>query len=104
MHHGGILTRYSTALDLTEEMRRADVVVGSVLIPGKRAPKLVTDQMVAEMKPGSVLVDVAIDQGGCFEHSRPTTHDDPTFRVHDAVYYCVGRTCPAPCRSPRRRR
>ena len=89
MHHGGILTRYSTALDLTEEMRRADVVVGSVLIPGKRAPKLVTDQMVAEMKPGSVLVDVAIDQGGCFEHSRPTTHDDPTFRVHDAVYYCV---------------
>jgi len=89
MHHGGILTRYSTALDLAEEIRRADVVVGSVLIPGKRAPKLVTDEMVAQMKPGSVLVDVAIDQGGCFENSRPTTHDDPTFRVHDAVYYCV---------------
>lgn len=89
MHHGGILTRYSTALDLAEEVRRADVVVGSVLIPGKRAPKLVTDEMVAAMKPGSVLVDVAIDQGGCFEHSRPTTHDDPTFRVHEAVYYCV---------------
>ena len=89
MHHGGIHTRYSTALDLAEEIRRADVVVGSVLIPGKRAPKLVTDEMVASMKPGSVLVDVAIDQGGCFENSRPTTHDDPTFRVHDAVYYCV---------------
>ncbi|WP_394214694.1 alanine dehydrogenase [Brachybacterium vulturis] len=89
MHHGGILTRYSTALDLAEEIRRADVVVGSVLIPGERAPKLVTDEMVAGMKPGSVLVDVAIDQGGCFEHSRPTTHDDPTFRVHDTVYYCV---------------
>ncbi|MGO1228338.1 MAG: alanine dehydrogenase [Brachybacterium sp.] len=89
MHHGDIRTRYSTALDLTEEIRRADVVVGSVLIPGKRAPKLVTDEMVSTMKPGSVLVDVAIDQGGCFEHSRPTTHDDPTFRVHDTVYYCV---------------
>src|SRR5699024_12433952 len=63
MHHGGIRTRYSTALDLAEEIRRADVVVGSVLIPGKRAPKLVTDEMVASMKPGSVLVDVAIDQG-----------------------------------------
>jgi alanine dehydrogenase len=89
MHHGGILTRYSTALDLSEQIERADVVVGSVLIPGKRAPKLVTDEMVARMKPGSVLVDVAIDQGGCFENSRPTTHSDPTFTVHDTVYYCV---------------
>ena len=89
MHHGDIRTRYSTSLDLAEEIRRADVVVGSVLIPGKRAPKLVTDEMVSTMKPGSVLVDVAIDQGGCFENSRPTTHDDPTFRVHDTVYYCV---------------
>ncbi|WP_422117410.1 alanine dehydrogenase [Brachybacterium sp. UNK5269] len=89
MHHGGILTRYSTSLDLAEQIEQADVVVGSVLIPGKRAPKLVTDAMVASMKPGSVLVDVAIDQGGCFEHSRPTTHSDPTFTVHDTVYYCV---------------
>ncbi|MFE7604874.1 alanine dehydrogenase [Brachybacterium paraconglomeratum] len=89
MHHGGILTRYSTALDLSEQIEQADVVVGSVLIPGKRAPKLVTDEMVSRMKPGSVLVDVAIDQGGCFENSRPTTHDDPTFSVHDAIYYCV---------------
>jgi len=89
MHHGGILTRYSTTLDLTEKIQQADVVVGSVLIPGKRAPKLVTDEMVASMKPGSVLVDVAIDQGGCFENSHPTTHDDPTFAVHDTVFYCV---------------
>lgn len=89
MHHGDIRTRYSTSLDLAEQVARADVVVGSVLIPGKKAPKLVTDEMVAAMKPGSVLVDVAIDQGGCFEHSRPTTHDDPIFRVHDTIYYCV---------------
>lgn len=89
VHHGDIYTRYSTSLDLAEQIARADVVIGSVLIPGKRAPKLVTDAMVSTMKPGSVLVDVAIDQGGCFEHSRPTTHQDPTFTVHDTVYYCV---------------
>jgi alanine dehydrogenase len=89
VHAGSIFTRYSTQLDLSEMIRRADVVIGSVLIPGQRAPKLVTDEMVATMKPGSVLVDVAIDQGGCFEGSHPTTHDDPTFAVHDTVYYCV---------------
>ncbi|GAA1486104.1 alanine dehydrogenase [Brachybacterium fresconis] len=89
MHHGGILTRYSTTLELAQKIREADVVIGSVLIPGKKAPKLVTDEMVATMKPGSVLVDVAIDQGGCFENSHPTTHDDPTFAVHDTVFYCV---------------
>ena len=89
MHHGDIFTRYSTSLDLAEQIERADVVIGSVLIPGERAPKLVTDDMVSSMKPGAVLVDVAIDQGGCFEHSRPTTHDDPVFTVHDTVYYCV---------------
>ena len=88
-HHGGILTRYSTTLELAQKIREADVVIGSVLIPGKKAPKLVTDEMVATMKPGSVLVDVAIDQGGCFENSHPTTHDDPTFAVHDTVFYCV---------------
>jgi alanine dehydrogenase len=60
-----------------------------VLVPGAKAPKLVTNDMVAQMKPGSVLVDVAIDQGGCFEDSRPTTHADPTFTVHDSVFYCV---------------
>ena len=67
----------------------ADLVIGTVLVPGARAPKLVTLGLVAQMRPGSVLVDVAIDQGGCFEGSRPTTHDEPTFRVHDALYYCV---------------
>jgi alanine dehydrogenase len=67
----------------------ADLVVGGVLIPGAAAPKLVTDAMVAKMKPGSVLVDVAIDQGGCFEGSRATTHADPTFKVHNSLYYCV---------------
>ena len=64
-------------------------MIGSVLIPGAAAPKLVTLEMVSKMRPGSVLVDIAIDQGGCFEGSRPTTHAEPTFKVHDAVYYCV---------------
>lgn len=66
------------------------MVIGTVLIPGGRTPRLVTNDMVAMMKPGSVLVDVSIDQGGCFEDSRPTTHDDPTYQVHDATFYCVG--------------
>jgi alanine dehydrogenase len=65
------------------------MIIGTVLVPGARAPKLVTDEMVAGMKPGSVLVDVAIDQGGCFEGSRATTHADPTFAVHESLYYCV---------------
>ena len=86
---GRIQTRYSTPYAIAELVRDADLVIGSVLIPGAAAPKLVTDEMVATMKPGAVLVDIAIDQGGCFEGSRPTTHDDPTFAVHDAVYYCV---------------
>ncbi|MBL5973033.1 MAG: alanine dehydrogenase [Candidatus Leucobacter sulfamidivorax] len=86
---GRIQTRTSNAHNITEALKDADLVIGSVLIPGEKAPKLVTDEMVAQMKPGAVLVDIAIDQGGCFENSRPTTHDDPTFRVHDTVYYCV---------------
>lgn len=89
MLDGRIQTRPSNALNITEALRDADLVIGSVLIPGEKAPKLVTDDMVAQMKRGSVLVDIAIDQGGCFENSRPTTHDDPTFRVHDSIYYCV---------------
>lgn len=89
VHDGNILTRYSTRWDLAEQIAKADVVIGSVLIPGERAPKLVTDEMVSTMRPGSVLVDVAIDQGGCFEGSRPTTHADPTFTVHGTTYYCV---------------
>ncbi|GAA1701365.1 alanine dehydrogenase [Microbacterium sediminicola] len=86
---GAVQTRLSAPLALTEALRTADLVIGSVLIPGATAPKLVTDEMVAQMKPGSVLVDIAIDQGGCFEGSRPTTHHDPTFPVHDSIYYCV---------------
>ena len=85
----GLVTRHSTRYAIAEALASADLVVGSVLIPGAAAPKLVTDDMVRTMRPGSVLVDIAIDQGGCFEGSRPTTHDDPTFGVHDAVYYCV---------------
>ena len=79
----------SSAMSIKEQVLGADLVIGTVLIPGAKAPKLVTDEMVAQMKPGSVLVDVAIDQGGCFENSRPTTHADPTFEVHDSIYYCV---------------
>jgi alanine dehydrogenase len=86
---GRIQTRISTPFEIAEQLRDADLVIGSVLIPGAAAPKLVTDAMVASMKPGSVLVDIAIDQGGCFEGSHPTTHDAPTFAVHDTVYYCV---------------
>ncbi|MCJ1705242.1 MULTISPECIES: alanine dehydrogenase [unclassified Rathayibacter] len=86
---GRIQTRASSTYEIAAQMAEADLVIGSVLIPGARAPKLVTDEMVATMKPGSVLVDIAIDQGGCFEGSRPTTHDDPVFAVHDSVYYCV---------------
>ncbi|MGA8044813.1 MAG: alanine dehydrogenase [Dermatophilaceae bacterium] len=79
----------SSELSVRKEVLEADMVIGTVLVPGAKAPKLVTDDMVAQMKPGSVLVDVAIDQGGCFEGSRPTTHADPTFPVHNSIYYCV---------------
>lgn len=87
--NGAVRTRVSTAYEIAEQLRDADLVIGSVLIPGEKAPKLVTDSMVKTMKPGSVLVDIAIDQGGCFENSKPTTHDDPTFKVHNSTYYCV---------------
>ncbi len=86
---GEIKTRVSTAYEIAEQLKDADLVIGSVLIPGEKAPKLVTDEMVRGMKPGSVLVDIAIDQGGCFENSKPTTHDDPTYKVHNSIYYCV---------------
>lgn len=86
---GQVKTRVSTAYEISNELRDADLVIGSVLIPGEKAPKLVTDAMVKTMKSGSVLVDIAIDQGGCFENSKPTTHDAPTFKVHNSTYYCV---------------
>jgi alanine dehydrogenase len=88
-HQGRIKTLASSPFTIAGEVAAADLVIGSVLIPGAAAPKLVTQEMVAQMRPGSVLVDIAIDQGGCFEGSRPTTHADPIFKVHDAVYYCV---------------
>lgn len=87
---GGVETLRSSPYTIAEQVAGADVVVGAALIPGAAAPKLVTNQMVASMKEGSVLVDIAIDQGGCFEDSHPTTHDDPTFKVHESVFYCVG--------------
>ena len=86
---GSIETRYSSTLELEEAVKDADLVIGAVLVPGAKAPKLVTNAMVSHMKSGAVLVDIAIDQGGCFEDSRPTTHDEPTFAVHDTVFYCV---------------
>jgi len=89
MFRGRIRTRYSTRDAVAEEVYSADAVIGAVLIPGAAAPKLVTRAMLAHMKKGSVLVDVAIDQGGCFETSHPTTHADPTFIVDGVVHYCV---------------
>lgn len=87
--NGEIQTRVSNRWEIGEQVSKADLVIGSVLIPGASAPKLVTLDMVSTMKEGSVLVDIAIDQGGCFEGSHPTTHDEPTFAVHNSLYYCV---------------
>lgn len=84
-----IQTVVSNAFELEKACLEADLVIGAVLIPGAKAPKLVTNELVSRMKPGSVLVDIAIDQGGCFEDSRPTTHAEPTFPVHNSVFYCV---------------
>jgi alanine dehydrogenase len=80
---------YSSALEVENSVLEADVVIGAVLIPGARAPKLVTSEMIAEMKEGAVIADVSIDQGGCFETSRPTTHSDPVYVVDDVTHYCV---------------
>jgi alanine dehydrogenase len=79
----------SSQLAIQQQVREADMVIGAVLIPGAKAPKLVTNELVSEMKPGSVLVDIAVDQGGCFEDTHPTTHADPTFEVHNSIFYCV---------------
>lgn len=84
-----VQTIVSNAYELERAVVEADLVIGAVLIPGAKAPKLVTNALVAKMKPGSVLVDIAIDQGGCFEDSHPTTHAEPIFRIHDSVFYCV---------------
>jgi len=86
---GRITLAMSTELEIEESVQDADLVIGAVLIPGARAPKLITRAMLPTMKPGAVLVDVAIDQGGCAETSRPTTHSEPTYVVDDVVHYCV---------------
>ena len=79
----------SSSLQVEESVAEADVVIGAVLIPGARAPKLVTRAMLADMKQGAVIVDVAIDQGGCFETARPTTHSNPVYEVDGITHYCV---------------
>lgn len=89
IYQGRIKTLASTYGAIDREVKSADLVVGAVLVHGAKAPKLVTNEQVKNMKPGAVLVDIAIDQGGCFEDSRATTHAEPTFKVHDAIFYCV---------------
>lgn len=86
---GRIKTLASSFHAIDREIKNADLVIGAVLVHGAKAPKLVSNAQVKSMKPGAVLVDIAIDQGGCFEDSRPTTHAEPTFKIHDAIFYCV---------------
>lgn len=86
---GTVKTLMSSTHAIEEEALQADLVIGAVLIHGAKAPKLITNELVKRMKAGSVLVDIAIDQGGCFEDSRPTTHAEPTFEVHSSIFYCV---------------
>ncbi len=89
IYQGHLQTVASNAYEVEKAISDADLVIGAVLVPGAKAPTLVTNEQVSRMKPGSVLVDISIDQGGCFEDSRPTTHADPTYPVHDSVFYCV---------------
>ena len=89
IYQGHCQTVTSNAYEVERAIADADLVIGAVLVPGAKAPTLVTNEQVSRMKPGSVLVDIAIDQGGCFEDSRATTHEDPTFKVHNSVFYCV---------------
>ena len=89
IYAGRIKTIASNTFEIDRAVVSADMVIGSVLVPGAKAPKLVSNELVSRMKPGSVLVDIAIDQGGCFADSHPTTHADPTFTVHQSLFYCV---------------
>jgi alanine dehydrogenase len=89
IYEGRISTLYSDPITIEETVLSADLVVGAVLVAGARAPRLVTEAMVKKMEAGSVIVDVAVDQGGCVETCRPTTHEDPTYLVHDVIHYCV---------------
>jgi alanine dehydrogenase len=86
---GAVETLYSNPENIENAVARADLVIGAVLIPGAKAPHLVNEEMIAKMEKGSVIVDVAVDQGGCIATARPTTHDHPTYEVHGVVHYCV---------------
>jgi alanine dehydrogenase len=89
IYQGHLQTVASNAYEIERAVLDADLVIGAVLVPGAKAPNLVSNELVSRMKPGSVLVDIAIDQGGCFEDSHPTTHADPVYKVHDSLFYCV---------------
>ena len=89
IYQGHMQTVASNRYEIERAVLDADLVIGAVLVPGAKAPTLVSNELVSRMKPGSVLVDISIDQGGCFEDSRPTTHAEPTYQVHDSVFYCV---------------
>ncbi|MFE9657670.1 alanine dehydrogenase [Micromonospora sp. NPDC006431] len=89
IYRGHLQTVASNAYEIERAVLDADLVIGAVLVPGAKAPKLISNELVSRMKPGSVLVDIAIDQGGCFEDSRPTTHADPVYKVHESIFYCV---------------
>ena len=86
---GSVRTVLSSTPEVERACREADLVIGAVLVPGAKAPVLVGNELVAQMRSGSVLVDLAVDQGGCFADTRPTTHAEPTYRVHDSIFYCV---------------
>ncbi len=89
IYQGHMQTVTSNTFEVERAVIDADLVIGAVLVPGAKAPTLVTDELVAAMKPGSVLVDISVDQGGCFESTRPTTHSDPVFEVNGSLFYCV---------------
>ncbi|MFG1885597.1 alanine dehydrogenase [Micromonospora sp. NPDC049102] len=89
IYRGHLQTVASNAYEIERAVLDADLVIGAVLVPGAKAPTLIPNELVSRMKPGSVLVDIAIDQGGCFEDSRPTTHADPVYKVHESIFYCV---------------
>src|SRR5258708_12469085 len=99
IHQGHCQTVASNTYEIERAVIDADLVIGAVLVPGAKAPMLISNELVARMKQGSVLVDISIDQGGCFEDSRPTTHANPTYRVHDSVFYSVPNM-PAPLPPP----
>ena len=89
MFSGTVKTLMSNIHEIEEQALQSDLIIGAVLVHGARAPRLISNSLVKSMKPGSVLVDIAIDQGGCFEDSRPTTHAEPTYKVHESIFYCV---------------